>query len=365
MTRPASLALRWASSRFGSRQREAYYDYLADILDATQGRKTLRQVLADDATRYGPRTVRGYLSAHWAYQLEEHGDIALAYAGTLPGKEVAFFSLLQGIGGGALTSGLRELAALVRLDMRIAHLLSSTLSMAYFALVLSVATMFAICWFTTPSLLSVFSQVNPLFYGPATKRLLLFSEWLDLCLWPLLITLAGGAGAMKYLLPRWHGGMRNMCDRYLPGFGLYRDTQAISFLVLLAAILKPRIGLIHSLSDALSLLHAHSSPWLQAHLEEMGLRLADAHADASPFQTGLLTAQTYWYLEDLSKALGLDAALQKTRDCLEHNTLRNVAKRASLLRWFMVGSALIFLLGVMLWHYSVIYEMRAALLLSV
>jgi hypothetical protein len=364
MSARLSPRLRWAALRFRAARREAYYDYLADILEATEGRKTLRQIFAHDSERYGARAARGQLSAYWTFQIEEHGDVAQTFRGTLPDKEVSFISMMQRMGGGALAGGLRDLAALTRLDARIRRILSSTLSMGVFALLLCLAAMIAIATFTAPTLLATFSQVDPLFYGAATKRLVAFANWLGAWLWPLLALLTGAAFALWQALPKWHGRARALLDRYAPGFGLYRDTQAIAFIVSLAAILKPRGGMHHSLAEALSMMSEHSPPWLKAHISGMALRLSDAQAGVTVFKTGLLDAQTYWYLEDLSDALGMDAALQKTRQRLELATTSAVARRAGIMRWLMVGAALAFLLGVMFWHYAVIYEMRAALLLS-
>lgn len=356
--------LKWAAFRFRARAREAFYDYLADILDATQGRKTLKAILAHDAERYGLNTPRGRLSDHWAYQIEEHGDVAKAFAGTLPAKEVAVIGMLQRIGGNALVSGMRDLSGLVRLQIKINGILLSTMAMGYFGLIVSLATMFAVAHFTVPTLVSSFNQVDPLMYGPATRRLFGFAAWLETWLIPILIIVAAATVVMKWVLPRWTGRVRNWADRHLPGLNLYRDTQAISFLVSLAAILQPRSGLNHSMTEALLLMHEHSSPWLRAHIAQMSLRLSDAQAGASVFKTGLLDKQSYWYLEDVVDALGMDAALQKTRYRLENSTTASVARRAMVLRWSMIGMALAFLLGTMLWHYAVIYEMRAALLLT-
>ncbi len=356
--------LGWAALRFRRKLRQEYYDFLADILEATQGRKTLKQVLAHDAERYGPRTNRGKLSAHWAYQIEERGDVAMAFSGTLPAKEVAIIAMMQRIGGGALIGGFRDLARLVLLDVKIKNIMLSTLSMGYFALAVVLATMVAIASFTVPTLMASFSQVDPMLYGPATKRLVGFSQWLSTWLWAVVMVLAVGGIVLKWFLPRWQGRIRDVFDRRVPGFGLYRDTQAIHFLASLAAVLKPRTGLNHSMAEALSMMHEHSTPWLRSHISKMALQLSDAHAGASVFKTGLLDKHTYWYLEDLVDALGMDAALQKTRERLEHSTLASVAKRAVVMRWSMIGAALTFLIGSMLWHYAVIFEMRAAMLLT-
>ncbi len=358
------LPLRWAALRFRSSQREAYYDYLADILEATQGRNTIKQILANDAHRYGTGTVRGQLSLHWAHQVEEYGELGMAFTGTLPERELALIRMMQRLGGSAVIGGFRELAVLLRLDLKIKGILLSTLSMAYFAVCVCLAMMFAISAFTVPTLLSSFAQVDPIYQGAATRRLVGFADWLSVWLWPLIGLMAGAITALRWALPRWHGKARSFFDQYVPGFQLYRDTQAIRFLVTLAAILKPRTGLNHSLAEALSMMCEHAPPWLRDHVLRMALRLSDARAGASIFNTGLLDKQTYWYLEDLVDAVGMDAALQKTRLRLEHNATAAVAQRAAVARWALIGCALIFLLGTMLWHYAAIHEMRAALLLA-
>ena len=45
--------------------RADYYEYLADLIEGTQGRKSLRDVFEDDARRYGVDTERGRLAGEW------------------------------------------------------------------------------------------------------------------------------------------------------------------------------------------------------------------------------------------------------------------------------------------------------------
>ena len=59
------LFLRLDALRFRA-LRADYYEYLADLVEGTQGRKSLRDIFDDDAHRYGRRTVRGRLSRYWA-----------------------------------------------------------------------------------------------------------------------------------------------------------------------------------------------------------------------------------------------------------------------------------------------------------
>ena len=87
------LFLRLDALRFRA-LRADYYEYLADLVEGTQGRKSLRDIFDDDAHRYGRRTVRGRLSRYWAAAyLEAGGDLGVAWSGTLPAEECLVLSL--------------------------------------------------------------------------------------------------------------------------------------------------------------------------------------------------------------------------------------------------------------------------------
>jgi hypothetical protein len=103
-----------AASKF-ARQRADWYEYLADMAEDSQGQRTILNILDGDAQRYG-RSARGILSAYWAHKIVETGKIGLTLHGTLPPKEVAEFVSLQGQDQAVLSSGLRDMAGLVRLN---------------------------------------------------------------------------------------------------------------------------------------------------------------------------------------------------------------------------------------------------------
>ena len=106
--------LRWDALRFRA-QRADYYDYLADVVEGTQGRKSLRDIFEDDARRYGPDTVRGRLCLHWAgAYLDAGGDLGVAWSETLPHNECRLLSCVQEEGGdgvAALRDGWRLIQA--------------------------------------------------------------------------------------------------------------------------------------------------------------------------------------------------------------------------------------------------------------
>lgn len=94
-----------AASKF-ARARADWYEYLADMTEDTQGRRTFLSILEADAQRYG-KSARGVLSAYWAHRIVETGELGRTLHRTLPPREVAEFVSLQN----PRASGLRGRAA--------------------------------------------------------------------------------------------------------------------------------------------------------------------------------------------------------------------------------------------------------------
>ncbi|WYX07971.1 hypothetical protein WJ978_18215 [Achromobacter xylosoxidans] len=129
--------------------------------------------------------------------------------------------------------------------------------------------------------------------------------------------------------------------------------------------MKPRAGKAVSIREAIDLQLAGASPWLSHRLLAMHHRLDDAKAGAAVFDVGLLDRETYWYLEDLANgARGLDNALQKTRTRMETTLLKRVEARAQWLRWTVLIISIAAMLGLLIWHYAVIWDLRNALMLD-
>lgn len=92
------------------RARADYYIYLGDLLGVFEGRRSLSDVFADDACRYGPATPRGRLAALWCILLEESGgDLAQTWAGSFPTADLALIALAQGAEPRALAGALTSL----------------------------------------------------------------------------------------------------------------------------------------------------------------------------------------------------------------------------------------------------------------
>src|SRR5690625_2303083 len=103
---PSSMVRQWHVLRFRA-QRADFYEYLGTLMTQTDGRKSLLDILADDARRQGRGSVRGQLSAHWAERYRTAGgDLGSTFAGDLPRDDIALIRVAQLAGSRALASGL-------------------------------------------------------------------------------------------------------------------------------------------------------------------------------------------------------------------------------------------------------------------
>lgn len=351
--------LRWDALRFRA-QRADYYDYLADVVEGTQGRKSLRDIFEDDAGRYGPDTVRGRLCQHWAVAyLDAGGDLGVAWSETLPHNECQLLSCVQEEGGD-LAAALRDLARAVRLASEAWGALVSAAATGVVAVIVAFALLCAIPFFSVPRLQQVFQVVPAEDYAPLTRALFALASGLKqwLALWVVLIF--GAVLLVLWSLANLTGDCRAVLDRWLL-WRLYRDFQAIRFLSLLAVLIRQHGAADTRLRRALAVQGRDAPPWLHAHLQAMLSRIDAGASGADIFGTGLLDPETWWYMADMMDALGVEPGLARVRLRVESRLLARVRRQALVLRWSLLISSLATVLGITLWHYAVIDQLRQAL----
>ncbi|WP_447922710.1 hypothetical protein [Achromobacter aegrifaciens] len=354
-----TLRLRLDALRFRP-GRADYYEYLADLVEGTQGRKNLRDVFEDDARRHGEDTVRGRLSRHWAgMYLDAGGDLGAAWSDTLPSGECVLLSCVQEEGGD-LPAALRDVARAVRLASDAWLALVSAAAAGVAAAVVAFALLCAIPFFSVPRLQQVFQAVPAEDYGRLTRALFALARGLRqwLALW--LVLLLGLALLSVWSLPRFTGSMRARLDRWLL-WRLYRDFHSIRFLALLAVLVRQHGAADTRLRRALALQARDAAPWMHAHLLGMLERIDGGQTGPEIFGTGLLDPDTWWYMADMMDALGMEAGLVQVRQRVESRLLARVRRQASALRWSLLLSSLAAVLGITLWHYGVIDELRQGL----
>ncbi|CUJ49891.1 hypothetical protein [Achromobacter kerstersii] len=363
MKLPFVLTRLGQAARKFARQRADWYEYLADMAEHTQGQRTILNILDGDVQRYG-RSARGILSAYWANKLVETGKIGPTLHGTLPPKEVAEFVSLQGQDQGVLSSGLRDMAGLVRLTSKLRWILITTLLTSLVGMiVLWLVIMVVIPYVTAPMIVDQLPAVPSVYLSPSTHAFFELAQWIrekGIRLW---FGTLGLAIAFKLSFPYLDGPIRRFLDRWGP-YRLYRDVQGIGVISTAATAVKPRTGKSMQLREAIELQFDGASRWLTGRLQAIQHRLEDSKSGAQVFDVGLMDRETYWYLEDLANTLGLDAALQKTRHRMESVVLRRVEARANVLRWIILLSAIFSMVGLVGWHQSVLWDMQNAAMLD-
>lgn len=364
MTVSFQQALLWWSALHFRGQRADFYTYLAAIIEALEGRKTIKQILLSYAQRHGPASCRGRLALHWADRLEDTGDLAYAFQGTLPAQDVAILSMLQRIGGGAMPDGLRDLAALLQLHASILRIFAVTMLVALFGLLFALTLTAALPMYIVPQLRASYGDIAPDFYGVVSRRMFAYADLID-DHW-LLLCAAGFAciPLVAWALPNWHGTVRDRLDR-IGLLALYRNLQSIRFLVTLSIIVQPRrtaqnIGF----REAMLMLSEHGSRWQNAHYDRILPNMQEGQVGAAAFNTGILDDDTYAYLDDMDEALGLNEALQRIRPRLEDRALRHAQRKAQFWRIVILVVSILYMLAIYLGILAVTSEMRTATLMT-
>jgi hypothetical protein len=346
-----------------SASRADYYDYLSALLQGMQGRRTLKDVFELDARRHGAASVRGRLSTHWlrTYQLAG-GDLYATWLSAFPQNELSLIRAAQHFGNATLVRTLKELAKALSLTDRARHIMASTLWSAVLAAALLCMMLLAIPWFTLPRLLQTFSGLPVEYYGGLTRGLIdlgaaVQSHWLF-----VLVLVLGGGLMFLWSLPNTSGAVRKVLDRYAL-WRIYRTLHAFRFLTLLAIVLAHDQGGSTQLRPALVSQKAGLSPWHASYIDAMLVRIDAGMTGADTFDIGLLDPDHFWFLSDMIMARGLHAGLLLSTERLHTHVLGTVARQASILRWSLLLGCLACLIGLALWHYAVIDELRRSLML--
>lgn len=346
-----------------ARQRADYYEYLAALLQGMRGRRTLKEVFQADARRYGMNTVRGRLSARWlqTYQLAS-GDLYATWLAEFPVAELGLIRMAQSFGNNALVNTLAELAQVLMLGRKAGQIVLATLWAAALALLLVLLMMVCVPWFTVPQLLQSFATVPVEYYGSLTRQLLGFADFIRTALPFLMVLLLGGWYLLLWSLGNTCGRLRKLLEPY-SFWRIYRYVQALRFFALLALVLGRDDAGSTQLRTALQMQEHGASVWQNSHIQAMLKRIDSGLTGADTFDTGLLDRDHFWFFSDMVLACGLQQGLVLTCERVRGLVLGSVARQAAGLRWLILLTSLAFILGLGLWHYAVIDELRRSLMM--
>ena len=352
--------LKWLAWRFRP-QRGDYFRYLADLIDGTNGTKTLFNIFQDDARRIGKRNCRGTLSDIWLrrYPLSG-GDLFATWFGSFPLDDLIAIQNAQNMGANALVATFRKLADVSSLLDRAKSTFLQTALVGFVAVLVAIGALMSIPMYTADHLAKVFSAVPPELFGPWTNALqscatLLRTTWLFVLLFILSLV-----GVMFWSLPNWIGAARHRFDHW--GMWLfYRRVHSIRFLSLLGVVLNRHGSASTRLRHALLLQSRRINPWLASHLGNMIQHLDRGASVTEALDSGLIDTEIWWYFVDMVNTFGLDKALERTCERLGATSLQSIRRQALFLRWALLLFALSVVLGVLFWHFRVFDELRHAL----
>lgn len=341
--------------------RADFYEYLAELISATSGAKTLLTIFRDDVRRYGPYSARGCLTRIWLERFPKTGgDLFSTWYGSFPLEDIVAIQSAQYAGAGALIQTLRQLSEIVRVTDAARTAFFQTVLTGLLSLSVALAAVLLIPFFTVDRLSQAFAALPVEYYGPVTQALFTLSEVLRRLWWLLIGVIVLFPWLCLRSLSSFTGRIRNVLDRW-GLWRLYRVVQSVRFLSLLAVLLQPRGNVGARLREALIIQRTGATPWLRSHVDAMLLRI-DGGLDAiDALDTGLVDEQTWWYFTDMAMTLGLDAGLQRTCTQLSSNTVQKLARQALMLRWILLLSSMAIVLGIAFWHFRVFEELRQGL----
>lgn len=345
-------------------KRADWYEYIADMIDDSEGQRTMLDILQRDARRYGRKTIRGQLSAYWAHQITETGDFGQTFAGTLPQQEIAQLASMQQQGEAVFVDGLRDIAAVVRLNEKLRAVLRITMLVSLVVFLLFLGMVFVgVPFFTAPEFESIAAGSPMDHITPSTRMFFAYAEWARENVLAIGLCLLVGGGIFLSSFQWFDGPVRRWLDRRGP-YRLYRDVISISVMSVLATTVKQRAGITVPLRSSIEMLRTGANRWLSNRLTQMLTRLEDSKAGASVFDVQLLDQDAYWYLEDLTDSLGLDTALQKVRKRMETTLFKRMESRAKIVAVVLIGLSLISLILLFAWHYAIMFDLRNALMVD-
>lgn len=352
-----------AAAKF-KKERAAYYDFLAAMLEASKGETKILTLFERDADRY-PNLPRGKLAGHWAeLYVGNGGNLADAMMGTLPDDELTILRVAQDAGPGALETGLRDVARIAALADKVRKEVTATMLAAIGGLVISTLMLTIYPVFAASKITQIFSAIPVSAWG---KKGQAFKGWADgvILYGPyVLAVVALMASWLYWSFANLVGSKREYLDTHNIFYKTMRDLKGAMFLSTMTTLTRRRGNVMFTLGESLATMAAGATtPWLKWRIEQIGSRVEDSGAvGAEVFQTNLLSQEMFYFLRDMQEARGMADGFQETGKYVEQSVVQSIVTRMQIYRWMLLSVGLVCMLGVVAWQFSVIDEMRGAML---
>lgn len=334
------IPIKMAARRF-RRNRADYFDYLADIIEGSEGKKKFQQIFEQDGERFVGKP-RGVLSRYWAQTFSENGaSLRLTWTQLFPDDELALLDVAQQAGSGAIITTLRDVAEGVRLKQQIESKARATALISGIGLLVAffMATIYPIM--STSFMKEAFPMIPSEYIRPVAKKWFLYASFVETA-FPFLVGLAALAAAYIYwCINNLVGGARDWLDRKNFFFRTIRDVRSVMFLTTLATISKQRGASSMPLQKALAMFHSSSrSPWLSWRIKQV-LDNIDRSGGVSSdvFNTNILSEDIFYYLRDMEQARGFSEGFSQTSKYVKERILSKIGKKLNIYKYIILGVA--------------------------
>lgn len=322
------FGVRRAARKF-AKERADYFDFLADVIEGSEGKLKFQQIFERDSDRFKNRP-RGVLSRYWSENFSENGaSLRSTWAGAFPDDELAILDVAQEAGGGAIITTLRDVASGVRLKQKVQGKAKVTAFLGGLALLLAFLMTTAYPIVVSNFMRETFSMVPEEYYRPVARKWFAYSNFITY-FWPFvasgfLLSLI----AIRWSIDNMTGRFREWLDKSNFLYRAIRDTRSVMFLTTLATISKQRGTSSMPLKKALLMFKDGSqSKWFNWRIFQI-LENIDRSGGVSSdvFNTNILSEEMFFYLRDMEQARGFSAGFAQTSVYVKERLLDQIEKR--------------------------------------
>jgi type II secretory pathway component PulF len=328
----------WARlTGFAGRGRVRFYNKLAR---ATERQQNIKQVLERMRARNEKNgDAKRLILRRWIGELNNGRPFSAASEGYLPSAERMMIA--AGETNGNVSKGFRTAEYIATAAARIRGAVFGALAYPTMLLVLLSVLLYVASF----KLLPIMEGLLPVDQWPPMARgfhgLTSFIRHYGI----LTLILAGcGVFVVVRTMPTWKGELRAILDRTIPPWTIYREIQASSVLISLAAILESG----QSMDQAIDMQRRMATPWLQRHLAEWLKNLRSGKSPGPAADTGLFSKPVQADLEDYTDSGTVEEAMKD----LGRYAIEDAIERISVQAKIMNGVILVMVTGVLLWMYS-------------
>lgn len=346
-----------------NRSRADYYAYFSAKLTSAGGGIKVMQMFQDDVMRF-PGKTRGIIAEYWLQRYSANGaNLADAWEGTLPEDEVAVIRVAQDAGGDAVMHAVKDLARMAKLSDKVKQQAFMTMLAALIGIGIAVAMLTLFPIYVVSTLKQTYDFLPMEFWSPNAKKMVKHAEWVA-AYGPYMLGLIILFGTYVYWsFDNLVNRAREWLDRKNVLYRTMRDLKGALFLYTMCTLTRRRGNTMFTLKQSLEVfMESARTPWLKWRIEQI-IAGSDATGaiDIQAFNTGLLSEDMFFFLEDMDKAKGFSEGLEATAKYVEETILDSIIKKMYFYRWILLFVALSAGLFVFGWQFSIMYDMRGAM----